>query len=80
MPISESKKKANIKWDKENMMTLGCRLKKQDGIAFKDYAAQLGKTSNTLIKEFVMGCIAKGDVNERNESLNGFVNRAIDED
>ena len=64
MPVSVSKKKANAKWDKANMSTLACKLKKDQAAAFKDYAAQLGKTSNTLIKEFVMGCIANRAIDE----------------
>jgi len=56
---SESKRKANDKWDKENMTTLGCKVKKHEAEAFKNYAAQQGKTSNTLLKEYVITCIAK---------------------
>lgn len=32
MAITEAHKRANQKWDKQNMMTLGVRLKKSDAI------------------------------------------------
>lgn len=59
MPISEKKKASNAKWDKENMATLGCRVKKTEAEAFKQYAAQRGTTANTLLREYVQGCIGK---------------------
>jgi len=54
----ESKRRANDKWDKENMITLGCKIKRQEAAAFKAYAAQRGKTSNSIIKEYVLSCIS----------------------
>ena len=41
MPVSESKKKANAKWDSENMATVAC----------------IGKTSNAVIRDYVLECI-----------------------
>lgn len=66
MPISEAHKRANQKWDKENMMTLGVRLKKKDAMAFKEYAAAQGKTANALLKEYVFG-ILYPELNEQTE-------------
>jgi hypothetical protein len=45
-------------WDRENMATLGCKVKKIEAQAFKDYAASQGKTANTVLKEYVMECIS----------------------
>ena len=53
----EAKRKANDKWDKENMTTLGCRVKKEEATAFKNFSAQQGKTANTILKEYVFKCI-----------------------
>ena len=64
MSIPESRKRANTKWDKENMATLGCRVKKEQAAAFKEYAAAQGKTANTVLKEYVEECIGEGE-NER---------------
>lgn len=57
MAISEAHKRANQKWDKENMMTLGVRLKKKDALAFKEYAGAQGRTANAVLKEFVFSCL-----------------------
>lgn len=57
MAISEAKKKSNAKWDKENMATLGCKVKRDQAERFKQYAADHGKTGNTLLKEYVLACI-----------------------
>lgn len=57
MPVSEKKKISNAKWDKDNMATLGCRVRKEEATAFKEYAANQGKTANTVLKEYVQECI-----------------------
>lgn len=57
MTISEAKKKSNARWDKENMTTLGCKVKRDQAERFKQYAASKGTTSNTLLKQFVLSCI-----------------------
>lgn len=57
MSVSESRKRANAKWDKENMITLGCKIKKEQAEAFKAYCVSLGKTSNAVLREYVLGCI-----------------------
>jgi len=57
MPVSEAQKKASLKYDKEHMATLGCKVKKEEAAAFKNYAARQGKRANTLLKEYVIGCI-----------------------
>lgn len=59
MAVSEAQKKSRDKWDKENMTTLGCKVKKEEAAAFKEYANEQGKTSNTVLKEFVQECIKK---------------------
>ena len=59
MPVSVAQKRASLKYDKTHMATVACKIKKEQAAAFKDFAARLGKTSNALIKEYVLGCIAK---------------------
>ena len=70
MAISEAKKKSNAKWDKENMATLGCKVKRDQAERFKQYAADHGKTANTLLKEYVLACIndTQGDIANGNLS------------
>lgn len=64
MAVSEAHKRANMKWDKKNMMTLGVRLKKKEALAFKEYAAEQGKTANAVLKEFVFKCLYPDGVSE----------------
>lgn len=53
MTLSEARKKANAKWDKENMSTLSCKVKKDEAEAFKAKCAEDGKTINTVLRNFV---------------------------
>lgn len=55
----QAKRRANDKWDKEHMATLGCKVKKEEATAFKEYATKHGKTANTLLKEYVLQCIER---------------------
>lgn len=57
MAITEAHKRANQKWDKQNMMTLGVRLKKTDALAFKEYAASQGRTANAILKDYVFSVL-----------------------
>ena len=57
MAVSDAKKKSNAKWDKANMATLGCRVKKEQDEKFKRYASDNGTTANTMLKEYVLKCI-----------------------
>ena len=54
MSVSEAQKKANRQWDKENMITLGCKVKREQAEKFKKYAADNGKTANAQLKDFVL--------------------------
>lgn len=63
MAITESQKRASAKWDKENMTTLGCKVKREQAAAFKEYCAERGKTSNTVLKEYVESCIKENGAN-----------------
>ena len=75
MAISEAKKKSNAKWDKENMITLGCKVKRDQAEQFKQYAASKGTTANTLLKEYVLACI-DGTPGELASGSAGGVDRA----
>lgn len=59
MAPSESQKRASLKWDKENMIVLGCKVKRTQAAAFKSYCAERGQTSNTALKDYVLGCIGE---------------------
>lgn len=64
---SAAKRRANDKWDKENMVTIACKLRKEDAEAFRAFASQEGKAVNTLLKNYVFSCIGKSDSKEPSE-------------
>lgn len=55
----KSKREANDRWDNQNMITLGCKIKRDDAMLFKEYAAERHKTVNTLLKEYIYNCISE---------------------
>lgn len=59
MAVSDAKKKANAKWDSENMATLACKVKKDHADKFKAYCSEIGKTSNAVLREYVLSCIGE---------------------
>ena len=68
LAVSAKKKASNAKWDSANMSTLGCRVKKTQAAAFKAYCEARGKTSNTVLKDYVLECIDEQDEGgEQNE-------------
>ena len=61
MKLTEAQKKANRKWDKENMVTLACHVRKEQAEKFKDFTAQKGKSINQMLKEYVLEQIKESD-------------------
>lgn len=59
---TEAQKKASAKYHKENIASLACRVKKDQAEKFKAYCEGQGKTSNAVLREFVLNCI---DENEK---------------
>ncbi len=59
MAPRESQKRASLKWDKENMTVLSCKIRKEQAVAFKAHCENQGSTSNTVLKDFVLGCIGE---------------------
>ena len=59
MAVAESRKRANVKCDAENMTTLGCRVKKEQADRFKAYCSEIGKTSNAVLRDYVLDCIGE---------------------
>ena len=57
MPVSESKKRSNAKWNAKNMVTLSCGLRKNQADKYKAYCAEKGIAPNTDLKNHVMFCI-----------------------
>ena len=51
MMVSDAKKKANAKWDKANMMILGCRVRRGFAADFRAACAAAGTTPNAVLKQ-----------------------------
>lgn len=61
MAPSEAQKRASAKYQKENIASLACRVKKDQAEAFKAYCADQGKTANNVLKEYVLDCIGENE-------------------
>ena len=57
MAPSEAQKKAAAKYHKENIASLACRVKTDQAEQFKAYCESVGKTSNAVLREYVLSCI-----------------------
>ena len=48
MPLSESKRKANNKWDAANMTVLGCKVRRDKAEQFKAACKKNGTSPNAI--------------------------------
>lgn len=48
-----------MKWDRENMAVVGCKVKKDQAEKFKAYCSGVGKTSNAVLRDYVLECIGE---------------------
>lgn len=60
MALTEAQKKANKKYQSKTIASLACRVKKEQAEQFKVYCANKGKTSNAVLREYVLNCIEEG--------------------
>lgn len=61
MAPSEAQKKASAKYQEKNIASLACRVKKEQAEKFKAYCEALGKTSNAVLREYVLSCIKESE-------------------
>lgn len=57
--LSEARKKANQKWDKENMTTIAARVKRDKAERYRQHAQSQGKSLNALIIDLLEQDIAE---------------------
>lgn len=57
LSVSDAKKRAIAKYQRENISSIACRVKKAEAEKFKDYCSSIGKTPNAVLREFVFQCI-----------------------
>ena len=50
MALTDAKRRANNKYIKENMTTLGCKMRRDDAEEFKVACRMAGKTPNAIFK------------------------------
>lgn len=67
MPVSDAQKKASAKYHKENIASLACRVRKEQADKFKTYCQSIGKTSNAVLREYVLECINESNTEEATE-------------
>ncbi len=65
MAVSEAQKKASAKYQKENIASLACRVKKEQAEQFRQYCDKIGQSPNAVIKAFVISCINQRYHHER---------------
>ena len=51
--VSDAQKKASAKWDKENMVVLACKVKRETAEQVKAACAAQGTTSNAVLQQAV---------------------------
>lgn len=59
MPVPESKRKANDRWDKSNMSILSCKVRKQEAEQFRARAAEEGMSPNAILAGYVRSYIRR---------------------
>lgn len=58
--VTEARKRANAKWDKENMVVLACKVKRETAEQFKAACAAHGTTSNAVLQQAVKAYLEQG--------------------
>ena len=59
MAPSDAQKRASAKYQRENIASLACRVKETQADKFKAYCSELGKTSNAVLRDYVLDCIGE---------------------
>ena len=59
MAPSDAQKRASAKYQRENIASLACRVKKEQADRFKVYCSEIGKTSNAVLRDYVLDCIGE---------------------
>lgn len=57
--VTEARKRANSKWDKENMVVLACKVKRETAEQFKAACAAQGTTSNAVLQQAVKAYLSE---------------------
>lgn len=69
--ITDAKRRANAKWNGENLGTLGCTVPKEKAEQFKIYAKSKNTTVNALLRGFVDSCLTNDQAAEPGQPEQG---------
>lgn len=64
MPPTEAQRRASAKYQRENIASLACRVRKEQTEKFKAYFAMSGKISYAVLREYVLQCIGEQESQE----------------
>ena len=64
MAPTEAQKRASAKYQRENIASLACRVKKEQAEKFKAYCESMVKTSNAVLRDYVLDCIDEKEAGE----------------
>lgn len=64
MAVTPAKRASNAKWDRANMTTLGCRVKREDAERYHAAAAAQGTTVNAVMRKALDEMLSKAEQQE----------------
>lgn len=67
MAISEARRRANAKWDRENMASLSCRVKLDTANAFRALCESRGTTVSMALSTFIKSELAAAQQEQTEE-------------
>lgn len=53
---TEARKRANKKWDNEHLMSIACRMRKEQALEYKEYAEKQGLTVSKFARLSMQYC------------------------
>lgn len=74
MAMTAKKRKTDAAWKRKNKTCISCTLYRNDAQAFREYAAEHGKSVNELLREYVAACLGRPlerRTGEQNDSDSG---------
>lgn len=59
MPKSEAEKRATAKWDRENMVVISAKVRKEKADKYRAFCAKRGQTASKNVLEYIDRCISE---------------------
>lgn len=64
MAPTDAQRRASAKYQAKTIASLACRVKKDQAESFKVFCEIQGRTSNAVLRDYVLGCIGEGNASE----------------